>query len=378
MISDILRAAMFCPMPEGNWGAPVLLSGESGTGKTSSARAVAEAANLLHYRLAPSERGEGQFGVVPVPGADGYLHYPPPDWSKLVDEHGGLLFVDEIDSVPLALQAPLLGLVQLRTIGSHTFNTHVRVIGAANGVNGTWELREDIRNRFCHVEFEGYTADEWTSNLLSGFNGHAKLTSLSATDLETAVMAQWPAEIAVARGLVSGFIHRRPELLHKRPTRGSQDKAWPSRRTCEYVTVAMAASKIHGLTESDTDLFAGGFVGSAWMREFRAWASFADLPDTADFLDGKVRYEHDPRRLDRTMAVLGACAALVIPKEAKRRNERVTALWKFIEVLTDDASDIVMPAARAILKAGIVLPEVQTSALKKIWPILAAAGVTGA
>lgn len=142
MNQKILHALFFCPNPEGWWGLAALLHGEPGTGKTSNIRAVSKSSGLYSYRISPGERGEGQFGCVPVPAADGLLDYPAPRWAGLL-EHGGILFVDEINTAPPALQAALLGLVQLRTLGSFIFNRRVRVIGAANSTAdaaGGWDL----------------------------------------------------------------------------------------------------------------------------------------------------------------------------------------------------------------------------------------------
>ena len=101
----ILHAAMFCPTPEGFFGLPILLWGPPGIGKTGMIRAFARSTGLPYERLSPAERGEGQFGVVPVPGEDGRLHYPPPDWSQKF-ERGGILFVDEINTAPPARTKP--------------------------------------------------------------------------------------------------------------------------------------------------------------------------------------------------------------------------------------------------------------------------------
>jgi hypothetical protein len=354
MLTDVLRAAFYIPMPEGHKGAPVLLWGRSGIGKTAVARAAANACGLYHYRLAPSERGEGQFGVVPVPGSDGYLHYPPPVWAQDVDARPSLLFLDEVDSVPLALQPPLLGMVQLRILGSHQFAKSTRVMAAANGVTGTWELRPDILNRFCHLEFEGYSAEEWTGALLGGFAAEATTGANTAADIEARVDAAWPGAVAKARGMVSGFITRRPELLDKRPAKGSTDRAFPTPRTCEYASLAIAAADVHGLSESDADTLIAGFVGLGWVSEYRKWSLDADLPDPAAFLDGKAKFVHDHRRLDRTLAHLGACAATIIPEKSVRRQDRGEVLVKFLDTLMEDAADLVVPVARQIIKAGAI------------------------
>lgn len=374
MNMNILKAALFCPGPRGFWGMPILLHGRSGTGKSAIVEAVARLCGLNYYRLAPSERGEGQFGVVPVPFPDGYLHYPPPDFVAGFDASPTLLFVDEIDSVPMAMQAPLLGMVQLRTIGSHTFGRGVRVIGAANGVAGTWDLREDLLNRFGHLEYNGLDAADWAVGLLGRFVNDGG-QPVNAAALEAEVMVKWPSADATARGMVAGFISRRTDLLEKRPAKGSGQKAFPTPRTCEDAAITLASAIVHGLSEADTDELMGAFVGQAWVTEFRSWSEHADLPNPADVLDGKVEFAHDARRLDRTLAVLGACAALVVPQDAARRNERGTVLWRLIESVVKDAPDIAVPSATAIVKSGLLLQEARKGALSRLLPVLSAAGV---
>src|SRR3990167_2013961 len=94
----ILHAAFFCRGPNGRLGLPILLWGDPGSGKTHNVARAVRRTTLPYYRLSPGERGEGQFGVVPVPGADGFLHYPAPDWaSQLDDRNGGVIFLDEIN-----------------------------------------------------------------------------------------------------------------------------------------------------------------------------------------------------------------------------------------------------------------------------------------
>lgn len=374
----ILKAALFCPSPEGFWGLPLLAWGEPGTGKTAMIKTVTKALGLYCYRISPAERGEGQFGVCPVPGADGMLHYPPPVWAKLL-EGRSLLFVDEIGSAPPALQAPLLGLVQLRTLGDHQFGAGVRVIGAANEVAdaaGGCDLAPALCNRFGHFDFEGLDTTDWTTGLLGSFKTPESAAPLDAAKLEEHVMAEWSGADAYARGMIAGFITRRPELLHQRPKRGAAGfRTWPSRRSVEYACVALASSRVHRLSEMDTDTLMASFVGLPWVSEFRAWTALQDLPDPAAVLDGTVKFEHDEHRLDRTLAVLGACAALVIPEKAHNRQARAGAAWQLIGTVIKDAADCVVSPARAMLKAGLIVPKVSGAVLAKLQPILVAAGI---
>jgi hypothetical protein len=320
-IQNIIHAAFFCPTPEGFWGLPLLLWGDPGIGKTAMLRGIAHRSGLLCERLSPAERGEGQFGVVPVPTADGFLQYPAPEWTRRFSEHG-LLFLDEVNLAPPALQAPLLGLVQLRTLGTYVFPAHTRVIAAANetaDAAGGWDLAPALANRFGHLNFEGLGLADWTLGLLSGFEAESDGMVSNAEAEEACVMAAWPAAVARARGLVSGFITKRPALLHAKPQRHSPgiSRAWPSRRSVEYAVYALAASTVHNLSEIETDDFLGAFVGMPWVAEFRTWT---------------------------TMVLDSACP---------NRERRVSKCWDLLGSVLNDVADCAIPAARALSGARL-------------------------
>jgi hypothetical protein len=341
---------------------------------------LARSLNMAYYRLSPGEKGEGQFGVVPVPGADGLLHYPAPDWVGSLGE-GGILLFDEINTGGPALQAPMLGAVQLGVLGSHTFSPRVRILGAANEVAdaaGGWDLAVALRNRFGHLDFEGLQVAEWTDWLL-GARVSDSVTVLDAVAEERRVMEMWPGAIAKASGLVAGFIRRRPDLLHKKPKKGEATRGWPSRRTWEYATVALASADVHGLSEIETDELTTGFLGAGAVVELAAWRTEADLPDPVALLDGKETFTHDVRRLDRTMAVLSSCASLCAPEKAQKRKERAGACWNLIRTVMKSTTDVVVPAARVLVTSKLVagIPEAKP-VLAEIHTVLEAAGIRAA
>lgn len=376
----ILHANLFTLSPEGFWGLPIIGKGKPGVGKTHNIQAAGKRVTLPFWRLSPGECGEGQFGVVPVPGADGYLHYPAPDWAELLKD-GGIIFVDEINTAPPALQAPLLGLVQLRRLGNHLFNKRVRILGAMNDTEdaaGGWDLAPALANRFGHFDFEGLEPNAWVVALYSGFAHTDDAAPISAELEEQRVLNAWAGAVANARGLVGGFITRRPEMLHRQPKSASKDSshAWPSHRTVEYAVHVLASSKIHGLSESDTDTFMTAFVGLPWVQEFATWRTNLDLPDPAEVLDGKVTFTHDDRRVDRTLAVLGSCAALVVPEKAEKRIDRAKACWQLINEMRKGDADAVIPAAHALCRARLVGEKFATNkVLSDLKPLLDAAGV---
>lgn len=384
MNSKILHAALFCPAPGGFWGLPILGEGHPGTGKTAFIEDAAARSGLHCKRLSPAEMGEGMFGCVPVPREDGFLHFPSPDWSKEF-VNGGVIFIDEISSSPPAIQAPLLGFVQRRTLGSYTFPKRTRVLAAANATSeaaGGWDLAPPLANRFGHFEFEGLSASDYGVALMGGFanmDDHDGAIVNAETE-EKRVLEAWPGAVAYANGAIAGFISRRPELLHKQPKMSDKkaSKAWPSHRSWHHAATAMASARIHGLNEIDTDTFMAGFVGLSAVQEFATWRANLDLPEPADVLDGKVAWKHDGRRLDRTMAVLGACAGLVAPEKAEKKKERGNKCWELIVSVLEDAADCAMPAARVLRDAKMIVAA-QYPAFQKIGhrmlPIMVQAGI---
>lgn len=389
MNAKILHAALFCPSPEGHWGLPLLLWGRPGTGKTAFLGNAAGRAGLPYKRISPAEQGECGFGVTPVPDGSGFLVFPPPVWSKpFTTNGGGLIFVDEISTAPPALQAPLLGLVQLRTLGDYHFPVRTRIVGAANETRdaaGGWDLAPALANRFGHYDWEGLSPNDWAVCLLGGFANMDDTDGprVSAEQEEARVMATWPSATAWANGLVAGFIKRRPELLHKQPATGDakSSRAWPSNRTVHYAATALASARVHGLNEIDTDTLVAGLVGLPWVQELRTWMVNLDLPAPEDVLDGKVAWKHDARRLDRTLAVLGACAGLVAPEKAEKKKERGNKCWELIGSTLKDAADCAIPAARVLRDAKMVVPSQYpafTDVGSRLLPILVQAGIVKA
>jgi hypothetical protein len=363
-------------MSGGRWGLPLILWGAPGTAKSATIVELARLYGLPCEVLSPGERGEGAFGVTPVPqqipGDGMMLTYPPPEWvAGLRDKDGeerGIVFVDEINTCPPAIQPALLGLIQERRIGGHQLGPRVRVLGAANPVNqsaGGWDLAPPVANRGGHVEWPPPTVPYWNSWLRS--QTEEQETPRNPLLEEEMVLAAWPAAWAWAIGVITGFLGVRPELLHKMPPDGSpeQGRAWPSPRTWEYATRALASARIHGLDDETTDELLSAFIGAAAAGELATWMIEADLPDPAALLDGTVVFTPDPRRLDRTEAVLSACACLVVPSRADKRQARAAALWTLCALVAEQAKDAVIPAAIALCRAGL-------QGVKEAKPVLAA------
>lgn len=386
MQTDILKAAIFTPLRGGRWGLPLLCWGEPGVAKTAVIEEICARYGLPCETLSPSERGEGAFGVVPVPhgtGDDMVLRYPRPDWTnKFAADGRGVVFVDEVTSTPPALQAALMGLLLARRVGGHELPKGVRVLGAANPPEvaaGGYDLAAPVANRVGHMQWERPDIDAHCAFMLRGEDGNDELEVTDAVDEERRVLKEWPTNWAMAVGLENAFLRARPSHKNKCPKAEdvAASLAWPSDRSWEAATRAYASGKVHGLSVTAAEVFVEAFVGGAVASEFFAFIAEQDLPNPADLLDGKVTFTHSKTRLDRTMAVLSSCAALVSPNAAAKRKDRAGAMWKILDEMTAAKFDldIAVPSVTALIDASLhVMPEA-SKMLARLQPVLKAANV---
>lgn len=385
-LTKIIRVALFTPTRRG-WGLPILFWGKPGIGKSTVIRSIAASHGFPCEVLSPGERGEGAFGVTPMPDSDGFISYPPPRWvEQFTDETGGVVFPDEINTAPPAIQAPIMGLMLDGRIGGHVLHPRVRTMAAANDVQdaaGGWDLAPPLANRMGHLPWEPPSESEWTDWLLSDVDELPTFTE-AALSIEKRVTDGWAPHWARARGLVGGFVRAKPHALHKQPAMGSPEasKAWPSPRSWEFATRALASAASHGLNEADADMFAAAFVGPGVMSELVTYRTEADLPDPVAVLSGQVKWKPDFKRLDRTFAVLGSTTSIMMSEVAQaggaEKAKKVDKVMKHWEVymglcseVSNGAVDLCWSAAKAVAKAGMHSATDQSKALmRKLLPMI--------
>lgn len=376
MRQELLTCALFTPMRAGNWGLPLLVEDTPGTAKTAVIRQIAAAWGLPCKVLSPGEEGEGAFGVVPVP-LNGRLVYPAPEWVDLVAD-GGVVFIDECGSIPPMIQAPVLGLIAEKKIGGAQLSLRVRVLGAMNdtdiSANGH-DLSAPLANRFGHLKWGHPTVEQHMAFMLGLGGKDQEVAPRSAEAEEARVLRAWPEAWARAVGLEVAFLQAQPQWKNAMPKQGDPalSKAWPSDRTWEYATRALASADVHSLSETDRDEFVAAFVGHQAHEHFAAFIESADLPKPADVLDGRVKFSWEPKRLDRSSAIVTACAALVVPPEAPRRRERAKVLWEMLGSASH--YDVTVPVAKQLVGAKLHVGMDALPVLARLEPILSAAGV---
>jgi MoxR-like ATPase len=407
MEKKMIHIALFTPGLNNRWGLPLLFWGQPGVGKSKIIEDFAAGSGLLCHTLIASIREPSDFGGLPVPTKRGnkmYIDYTPAGWAADLEIDGdgrGVVFVDEITTCAPAVQAALLRLVLNGALGDHKLPYGIRFIAAANDTAdaaGGWDLSPPLANRFGHVKWNPADAGSWTDWLI-GANETTQMESLvenwdgsgeipapqeektqvfDPREEERRVLKSWAEDFAKAKGIVASFVKARPDMLHNMPKSGhaERSKAWPSPRTWELATRALGGCFVHKADDNVTNEFIEAFVGHAVASEFQTFRSNLDLPDPSDVLDGKVKFKHEPTRLDRTVAVLSSCTALVKTKKSKHREERATKLWEIIHGVSKDASDLIITPAAALVQENLGMEsEHMRPVLISLKPVMRAAGV---
>jgi len=104
----------------------------------------------------------------------------------------------------------------------------------------------------------------------------------------------------------------------------------------------------------------------------------SDLPDPADLLDGKARFQPTSARPDRTAAVLTSATSLVT-SEKNVNQKRVGALWDIIADVVKATPDVALPASTTLCQKKLMVGHPNAfQALAKLEPAMRAAGmITG-
>lgn len=394
-LDSLMQVLLFTPGRKGI-GLNMCFWGPPGGSKTSFIEQVAARYAMPCEVLSPGERGEGAFGVVPVPlkGNDGVtrLHYPAPEWvSNLADpSKGGVVFVDEVNTAAPALQPALLGLLNERRIGGSYVGGHVRLLAAANptGQSGGYDLPPAVANRMGHLDWPAIDQAAWCAWMLSGASldvPEGAVRAEAMNDLTNRVRVGWDARFSEASGLVTAYVAANPSTLHKLPNDGDPQasRAWPSPRTWELATRAYAGSLLFGVAAEVRQALVRAYIGEAAAKGFAAYLKDLDLPNPSDLLDGKVTFKADPRRLDRTMAVYNSCCALVVrnfsdkaPGAKTLADSRLKAFGELLVTTSGTARDTLMPVARVLSKQGALMAHpAMGKVLDLIGPLQKAAGL---
>jgi hypothetical protein len=223
----------------------VMIWGPPGVGKSSIVAQVAQQAGIECIDVRLSQLAPTDLRGLPV-AQDGVSRWFPPEF--LPREGRGILFMDEVNMAPPAMQGVAQQLILDRRVGSYEVPEGWTIWAAGNRKEdraAVFDMPAPLANRFIHLE--------------------------TGPDLDS--FKSWALQHSVHEQVIA-FVSYRTPLLHKIDPNNPR---WPSPRSWAM------ASALH-LAELDV----APAVGEGPAAEFRAFCALYDkMPDVDGIISGK-------------------------------------------------------------------------------------------
>jgi hypothetical protein len=342
-------------------GAPILLWGEPGIGKTAQLMEFARSVNRHLEVVLASIRDPTDFLGLPVVedspivletrGSDKLsaktinvkkVRYVPPEWAlNLVEAKSGILFLDEVNTAPRAVQAALLRVVLDKVVGECQLPQSTWIMAAANPPElsaGGQDLPASFSNRFCHFDV-GADQSSWRDWLI-GINRVQNIPKLPS---------DWKQHVPIFSSLASAYSQARPSAIQACPKNQKHLTAWPSLRSWTTGINLLAAAKSLG-EDYDSGLaieLLSSAISQAAAIEFLAYVKNLDLPNPEDLLKNPTSWDAK-KRADITFAVL---TSVVSAYAANQTELRWLATWQVLDhVINSGQIDVATAAAHNLAK----------------------------
>lgn len=253
----------------------VMLWSKPGIGKTQMVKKLGRILNKKVVTLIGSIVDPTDLGGIPViskitvTNPDGtektqqVLEYAHLKTLEVLKEPGNILFVDELTTCPLGVQAALLQIILDCKFNDFVMDKSTFRIAAGNFTDmvGTHKVNPALMNRFCHL-FVKADAAYFSKAILSGF-AEAEDPEV-ITDKKELNKRVHDLNIAL-----SEFVLAHPECVESMPEtfEDPESVAFTSPRSWEFATKILAFLKRDADPKMTADLLKG-CVGQRWGKEF--------------------------------------------------------------------------------------------------------------
>ena len=240
---------------------PIFLWGPPGIGKSDLVNQIGSDTKreVIDVRLALWEPTDIK-GIPYYSQKDNAMTWAPPIELPTDSKSTAILFLDELNSAPPAVQAAAYQLILNRKVGTYKLPDGVDIVAAGNrdGDKGvTYRMPAPLANRFVHLEMK-VDFDDWQD---------------------------WATLHGIHPEVVGYVGYAKQDLYDYDPKSPSKSFATP--RSWSFVSDLVSDKEID--TESLTNLVSGA-IGDGLAVKFMAHRKIASkLPKPDDILDGKVK-----------------------------------------------------------------------------------------
>ena len=249
---------------------PVFVWGAPGIGKSSIVKQIAEQKGLMFLDLRLSLLDPTDLKGIPFFNAETKEGvWAKPSFLPSDPDSKGILFLDEINTAPPAVQASAYQLILDRKVGEYELPKGWSIVAAGNRENDrgvVYKMPPPLANRFVHFEME-VDFEDWKA---------------------------WAYQTGIESAIIAYLAYDKSMLFTFDPT--SSEKAFATPRSWEYVDSIIKSG-------IDTELILDSISGAVGREAAVGYSSFKkvmrQLPELNTILDGTLteHNEDDPKVL---------------------------------------------------------------------------------
>lgn len=268
-------------------GIPTFVFGAPGVGKSQQVFQAADGGKVIDIRLSTLDPVD----LRGLPTVNATVDGKEVDWARpdFIPKDGeGIIFFDELNTAPIAVQNAALQLILDRRIGPHRIPDGWYMVAAGNKASHRAHVNPmgaPLRNRFAVVEYVP-TVEHWT---------------------------RWAMANEVHDNIIA-FLNFQNGYLTTEPNDEYANFASP--RSWAYMSAFLKAGIDDG--ESYTQIIGRGaaVAFSAFQEEIN------EMPNIDDLIAGKAKFDHNGKRISVSYAVAMALASrLLNSTDGKKRSD---------------------------------------------------------
>mgnify|MGYP001270702405 FL=1 len=300
---------------------PIFMWGPPGIGKSDIVSQIGSETNrpVVDVRLALWEPTDIK-GIPYYSANDNAMVWAPPIELPTDPKSNAILFLDELNSAPPAVQAAAYQLILNRRVGTYVLPEGVDIVAAGNrdGDKGvTYRMPAPLANRFVHLELK-VDFDDWQD---------------------------WATLNGIHPEVVGYVGYAKQDLYDYDPKSPSKSFATP--RSWSFVSDLVADSDID--TDTLTNLVSGA-IGDGLAVKFMAHRKIASkLPTPSDILDGKVKDLEVKEVSAMYSLTVGLCYELKERSEKKVKDWNAMADRFFSYMMKNFPTELVVMGAKTAL-----------------------------